>query len=232
MKNDNLNFERPYYRVSETIERRSSFERMYIQMLSKCGYTKENPLVFDKPLMVTQYLDLPGALENGLSKVTSVWIEKPERLNGKAVIGFSSIGEPDNTFIDSFDEDYGEQSWFSDLEDIKEAIHNAAWRIKDHLVSEIVKLLLASGAYVIFNETHICSFLNAKLERETVELLAVWLEPEDAVGFRPVVKYFSDGGEVFIDYSRDLYIPDLEAIRGALESKNAKNAQVVVSKPR
>ena len=219
MKNDNFDFERPSYRVTKTTELRSSFERLYIQMLSKCGYTKENPLVFDKPLTATQFLDLPGFLQPGLSKVTSVWVEWPERLNEKAVIGFSSMGEPDNTFIDSFNEDYNEWSWFCDLEDIKEAIHNAAWRIKDHLDYEIVKLLPVNGARVTFKEKQTCSFLNAKLKRETVELLAVWLE--DVEDFRPVVKYVSDD-DVFIDYLRDLYIPDLKAVRRALKSKNAQ----------
>ena len=224
MKNDNFNFQRPSYRVTKTTEWRSSFERMYIQMLSKCGYTKENPLVFDKPLTATQYLDLPGLFQEEIAKVTSVWVEKPERFNEKAVIGFSSMDEPDNTFIDSFDEDYQEQSWFCKLEGIKEAIHNAAWRIKDHLDYEIVKLLPVSGARVTFKEKQTCSFLNAKLERETVELLAVWLE--DIEDFQAVVKYVSDGG-VFIDSPRDLYIPDLEAVIKALKSENA---QVVISK--
>ena len=226
MKNYNFNFKRPSYRVTKTTEWSSSFEGLYIQMLFKCGYTKENPLVFDKPLTVTEYLDLPGFFQSGLSKVTSVWVEKPERFNGKAVIGFSSMGKSDNIFINSFDKDCEERSWFSDLEDIKEAIHNAAWRIKDHLDYEIVKLLPVSGARVTFKEKQTCSFLNAKLERETVELRAVWLE--DIEDFRPVVKYVSDG-EVFIDYPRDLYIPDLEAVRMALKSKNA---QVKVRMPR
>ena len=123
--NINLKFERPYYKSARATIR-SSFERIFIQWLSKCRYTKENPLVLPKGIKASQFLDSPGFIDSVCFEVLSVWVEKPRRFNGKPVIGFSVADGPDNVFVDTLDEKNGEQFYFYDLEGLKDAIHSAA----------------------------------------------------------------------------------------------------------
>lgn len=209
----------PIYEISEENEIRSSFEKLYIDILISCGFTKEEPLEFSKPIPVNHYLDLPGYVDVRCCEIKAIWYERPERFDEEPVIAYSAEDEPYNEFLDLYDGSVGEEGHFTDLTELKQAILDEAEVMKGNFISKISKLLLSKvqtrGA-IIFHTPVEVNFLNSDLQKESVLLLDAsnevneWGDPA-----YPVVKYVSSG-KIFTDQLKDLYLPDVEGVYNAI----------------
>lgn len=182
-------------------------------ILREKRYTKDNPLVLDKPVRVTQTFDMPGVLDFAEPLVERVWPE-----GGTVGLGTLYDGAPGKPIsgtdiaINSYKQDengyYTDESWC--LKDLEEAIKDAFVKLPSvKTLCCILAKAVPVGTLELRENTEV-RFLNAEGVPETFILSHIYSNSGT-----PLVRYHTDEG-CFTDFAKDLAPEDIRDILRAI----------------